>query len=61
MFGISCSKFLENDIEQTTKQNEQDILDYISKNNLQMIKSQTGIRYVITQSSINGRNVETRP
>lgn len=58
VFGVSCSKFLENDIEQTTKQNEQDILDYISKNNLQMIKSQTGLRYVITQSSINGRNVQ---
>jgi FKBP-type peptidyl-prolyl cis-trans isomerase len=55
LFGVSCSKFLENDVEATTKKDEQDILDYISKNNLQMIASQTGIRYVITRNSINGK------
>jgi FKBP-type peptidyl-prolyl cis-trans isomerase len=58
LFGVSCSKFLENDIEETTKKDEQDILDYISKNNLQMLSSQTGLRYVITQPSINGRYVQ---
>ncbi len=58
LFGVSCGKFLENDIEVTTKKNEQDILDYISKNNLQMLSTQTGLRYVITKPSINGRNVQ---
>ncbi len=58
IFSVSCSKFLENDIEAITAKDEQDILDYISKNNLQMIKTQTGLRYVITQNSINGRNAE---
>jgi FKBP-type peptidyl-prolyl cis-trans isomerase len=58
IFSVSCSKFLENDIEATTAKDEQDILDYISKNNLQMIKTQTGLRYVITQNSVNGRNAD---
>lgn len=58
LFGVSCGKFLENDIEATTKKDEQDILDYISKNNLQMLSTQTGLRYVITQPSVNGRNVQ---
>lgn len=55
VFGVSCGKFLENDIEETTKKDEQDILEYISKNNLQMLSTQTGLRYMITQPSINGR------
>lgn len=55
LFSVSCSKFLENDIEAITKKDEQDILDYISKNNLQMIATQTGLRYVVTQNNINGR------
>jgi FKBP-type peptidyl-prolyl cis-trans isomerase len=55
LFSVSCSKFLENDIEKIEAKDEQDILDYISKNNLQMIKTQTGLRYVVTQNSINGR------
>jgi FKBP-type peptidyl-prolyl cis-trans isomerase len=58
LFGVSCGKFLENDIEATTKKDEQDILDYISKNNLQMLSTQSGLRYVITQPSINGRTVQ---
>jgi FKBP-type peptidyl-prolyl cis-trans isomerase len=58
LFSVSCSKFLENDIEAINKKDEQDILDYISKNNLQMIKTQTGLRYVITQNSISGKNAE---
>lgn len=58
LFGVSCSKFLENSVDQTAKKDEQDILDYISKNNLQMIKTQTGLRYVITRNNINGRDVQ---
>ena len=56
IFGTSCKSFLENDIDKVTKQNEQEILDYISKSNLQMLKTDTGLRYLITQNSF-GRNV----
>lgn len=56
IFGTSCKSFLENDIDKVTKQNEQEILDYISKSNLQMLKTNTGLRYLITQNSF-GRNV----
>lgn len=57
IFGVSCGKFLENDIEATTKRDEQDIVAYVSKNNLQMTKTQTGIYYAITKSS-SGKNVQ---
>ncbi len=57
-FGVSCSKFLENSVDETAKKDERDILDYISKNNLQMITTPTGLRYVITQPSISGRSVQ---
>ncbi len=56
IFGTSCKSFLENDIDKVAKQNEQEILDYISKSNLQMLKTDTGLRYLITQNSF-GRNV----
>jgi FKBP-type peptidyl-prolyl cis-trans isomerase len=56
LFSISCSKFLENDIEAVNKKNQQEIQDYISSKNLQMLSTQTGIWYAVSQNTI-GRNI----
>ncbi len=53
--GSSCSKFLENDIEATNKKNAQEIDDYISQKNLQMLSTTSGLKYSINQVSL-GRN-----
>lgn len=53
--GSSCSKFLENDIEATNKKNAQEIADYISQKNLQMLSTTSGMKYSINQVSL-GRN-----
>jgi len=51
----SCGKFLENDIEATNKKNAQEIADYISQKNLQMLSTNSGMRYSIDRVSL-GRN-----
>lgn len=53
--GSSCSKFLENDIEATNQKNAQEIADYISQKNLQMLSTTSGMKYSINQVSL-GRN-----
>ena len=57
LFSSSCSKFLENNVDAISKKNEQEINDYISKKNLQMLSTNTGLRYAISQNSL-GRNIE---
>lgn len=56
LFLVSCSKFLENNVDTVYKKNEQEINDYLSKKNLQMQTTNTGLRYLITQNSL-GRNI----
>jgi FKBP-type peptidyl-prolyl cis-trans isomerase len=56
LFSISCSKFLENNVDTVYKQNEQEINSYLSSKNLQMQTSTTGLRYLVTQNSL-GRNI----
>lgn len=55
VIGSSCGSFLENDIEATNKKNAQEIADYISQKNLQMLSTASGMRYSIDQVSL-GRN-----
>ncbi|GGD75776.1 hypothetical protein GCM10011514_44620 [Emticicia aquatilis] len=50
--GSSCSKFLENDIEATNKKNAQEIADYISQKNLQMLSTTSGMKYSIDRVSL---------
>lgn len=57
LFLVSCSKFLENNVDAISKKNEQEINDYLTKKNLQMQSTNTGLRYLITQNSL-GRNIE---
>ncbi|GAB2640505.1 hypothetical protein GCM10027035_37960 [Emticicia sediminis] len=47
----SCGGFLENDIEATSKRNAQEIADYISQKNLQMLSTASGMKYSINQTS----------
>ena len=51
VIGSSCGGFLENDIEATSKRNAQEIDDYISQKNLQMLSTATGMKYSINQTS----------
>ncbi|MFN3488194.1 MAG: FKBP-type peptidyl-prolyl cis-trans isomerase [Emticicia sp.] len=51
VIGSSCSGFLENDIEATSKKDAQEIADYISSKNLQMLGTTSGIKYSINQAS----------
>jgi FKBP-type peptidyl-prolyl cis-trans isomerase len=53
---ISCSKFLQNDVAALTEKDEQSIVDYENANKLQTIKTASGLHYVITRNSVNGRN-----
>jgi FKBP-type peptidyl-prolyl cis-trans isomerase len=55
----SCNKFLEDSTTKVAKENEQQILDYISKTNLKAQPSSTGsgVYYVVTKSNPSGRNV----
>ncbi|MDZ7935177.1 MAG: FKBP-type peptidyl-prolyl cis-trans isomerase [Emticicia sp.] len=57
MIGSSCGSFLENDIEAISKKNAQEITDYISKNNLKMTGTGTGLFYSVDKSS-TGANVK---
>lgn len=57
VIGSSCSGFLENDIEATSKKDAQEIADYISQRNLQMLGTASGMKYVIDRASL-GRNAE---
>lgn len=54
----SCSKFLENSVDVINKQNTQEINDYLSSKNLQMLSTASGIRYAVNQPTL-GRNVAT--
>lgn len=51
IIGSSCGGFLENDIEATSKRNAQEIADYISQKNLQMLSTASGMKYSINQTS----------
>lgn len=51
IIGSSCGSFLENDIEATSKRNAQEIADYISQKNLQMLSTASGMKYSINQTS----------
>jgi FKBP-type peptidyl-prolyl cis-trans isomerase len=55
IIGSSCGSFLENDIEATSKKNAQEIADYISQKNLQMLSTASGMKYSINKTS-TGRN-----
>lgn len=52
IIGSSCSGFLENDVEVTNKKNAQEIADYISQKNLQMLSTTSGMKYSIDQASL---------
>ncbi|MFY7909802.1 MAG: FKBP-type peptidyl-prolyl cis-trans isomerase [Emticicia sp.] len=51
VIGSSCGGFLENDIEATSKKDAQEIADYISSKNLQMLSTTSGMRYSISKTS----------
>lgn len=53
----SCSGFLANDLEETTKLNEQQMLSYINTKNLNMTKADNGMYYQITKTNAAGRKV----
>ncbi|MCU0324469.1 MAG: FKBP-type peptidyl-prolyl cis-trans isomerase [Spirosomaceae bacterium] len=55
----SCSGFLESDVSKTQKKNEQEILDYISRTNLnaKASTSGSGVYFVVTQANTTGRQV----
>ncbi|MER0440158.1 FKBP-type peptidyl-prolyl cis-trans isomerase [Emticicia sp. W12TSBA100-4] len=52
VIGSSCSGFLENDIEATSKKDAQEIADYISSKNLQMLGTTSGMKYSIDKTSL---------
>lgn len=51
VIGSSCGGFLENDIEATSKKDAQEIADYISSKNLQMLGTNSGVKYSIDKTS----------
>lgn len=51
VIGSSCGGFLENDIEATSKKDAQEIADYISSKNLQMLGTNSGMKYSVNQTS----------
>lgn len=51
VIGSSCGSFLENDIEATSKKDAQEIADYISSKNLQMLGTNSGMKYSVNQTS----------
>lgn len=53
----SCGGFLANDLEETVKQNDQEMLSYINSKNLNMTKYDNGMYYQITKTNGTGRNV----
>lgn len=55
---ISCSKDKGTNIDYAAK-NEQEIKDYIAKNNLTAQRSDTGLYYVITNSGTGAQPTET--
>lgn len=54
----SCNGFLANDLEETIKLNDQQMLTYINSKNLQMTKADNGMYYKITKTNAAGRNVK---
>jgi FKBP-type peptidyl-prolyl cis-trans isomerase len=54
----ACSGFLANDLEETVKLNEQQMLSYINTKNLQMTKADNGMYYQITKANAAGQKVE---
>jgi FKBP-type peptidyl-prolyl cis-trans isomerase len=54
----SCGGFLANDLEETIKLNDQQMLNYINSKNLQMTKADNGMYYQITKTNAAGRNVQ---
>ncbi|GAB3520951.1 FKBP-type peptidyl-prolyl cis-trans isomerase [Emticicia fontis] len=53
----SCNSFLSNDLEETTKLNDQQMLTYINAKNLKMTKADNGMYYQITQTNPTGQTV----
>lgn len=53
----SCGKFLANDLEETMKLNEQQMLNYINTKNLSMTKAENGMYYQITKTNASGQKV----
>ncbi|MBA4851885.1 FKBP-type peptidyl-prolyl cis-trans isomerase [Emticicia sp. BO119] len=53
----ACNGFLTNDLEETMKLNEQQMLNYINTKNLQMTKADNGMYYQITQTNASGKKV----
>lgn len=54
----ACSGFLANDLEETVKLNDQQMLSYINTKNLQMTKADNGMYYQITKTNATGKNVK---
>ncbi|RYU95962.1 FKBP-type peptidyl-prolyl cis-trans isomerase [Emticicia agri] len=52
----ACSGFLTNDLEETVKLNDQQMLNYINTKNLQMTKADNGMYYQITKPNAAGKN-----
>ncbi|WP_337042961.1 FKBP-type peptidyl-prolyl cis-trans isomerase [Emticicia sp. 17c] len=53
----ACGGFLENDAEQTIKQNDQEMVNYIAAKGLQMTKANNGMYYKITKTNPSGDSV----
>jgi FKBP-type peptidyl-prolyl cis-trans isomerase len=54
----SCGGFLANDLEETIKLNDQQMLNYINTKSLTMTKADNGMYYQITKPNAAGRNVK---
>ncbi len=54
----SCSDFLKNDLEETVKKNEQEMLTYINSKNLNMKKADNGMYYQITKTNASGDSIK---
>lgn len=54
----SCGDFLNNDLEETVKKNEQEMLTYINSKNLNMTKASNGMYYQITKTNASGDTVQ---
>ena len=52
-----CNGFLANDLEETIKLNDQQMLNYINTKNLNMTKADNGMYFQITKANASGRNV----
>ncbi len=53
----SCGGFLKNDLEETVKLNDQQMLSYINTKNLNMTKADNGMYYQVTKTNPSGITV----